>query len=180
MTLWKLDVNVVEYRSLVQSASIVKDSHTILADFFVSADSVVANWETPRVEYLAGEDDEGACKIEGDYPSLIGALCPVFTQKSMAVLGDLLSPFGEFLPLASNDGTFNAFKVLKIIDALDEDKSEIRWHAQTKQSKQAGERRWVDIIQRYAFHENLVRDAVIFRIPQLPFFDVFVTDIFVN
>lgn len=131
-----------------------------------------ATWTPPPVVYLEKN------KPAGDFPYFWGANCPVFTPRSRDALRDLIAPFGEFLPLRSKDGEFAAFKVLHFSDALNLERSDIKWRAQTR--RELGQPKLVDKIVRFVFDETKLQEEVIFRLPQLPLGQVFVTDVFFN
>ncbi len=174
MAVWKLDRAINEYKSL-HLADVVAGNEEGLLDFaysFHGDKPLSATWIPPRVVYLESSEPEG------DFPYFWGAECPVFTPRSLNALRELIAPFGEFLPLSSTDGEFTAFKVLHFIDALDTERSEIKWFPQVK--RQLGQPKHVEKINRFAFHEETLRGAVVFRLPQLPLGQVFVVDAFVD
>ena len=174
MLVLELERAINEYKTL-HYADMDADNEEGTLDFcysFHGDKPLSATWTPPRVAYFEKNEPEG------DFPYFWGADCPIFTSRALSVLGDLITPFGEFLPLSSSDGEFTAFKVLHFIDALDVERSEIKWWPQLK--RELGQPKRVEKIKRFVFHEEKLQNAVIFRIPQLPLFEVFVTDVFVN
>jgi uncharacterized protein DUF1629 len=72
------------------------------------------------------EDADHRDRPSSDFPSLSGFV-PVFSQKAVTVLADLLQPNGEILPLACGDGEYSAYNVITVIDALDEERSQCKY-----------------------------------------------------
>lgn len=87
-----------------------------------------------------------------NFPHFRGTNLGVLTERSYDVLHDLLAPYAEFLPLTSTHGRFIAFKVLKIVDALDRERSNIEWVPQLK--KDVGKPRTASQIRKFAFYER--------------------------
>ena len=127
-------------------------------------------WQELRA--LSGRD-----KPIGDFPYLWGVYFGVFTERSLEVLRDMISPHVELLPLSSRQGEFTAFKVLTIVDALDRERSDIEWAPQLK--RQLGNPRVVRRVKKFVFREERLVDQVLFRLPELPW-DLFVTDVFMR
>ena len=86
-------------------------------------------------------------------------------------LGDLLAGRGELLPLRCADGEYYAFNITCVIDALDYERAEVQ------RFRSSG--RVMEIL-RYAFHLELLRDATIFKLPEMLRSRPFVTEVFVE
>lgn len=106
----------------------------------------------------------------GDFPYLASDI-PVFSQRAIDTLNDLLVPNGELLPLVCPGYSYSAFNVTSILDVLDEDLSDIIYFNSSKK---------VMDIEKYMFRPEKLTGAVIFKIPQFYRSYVFVTDIFVK
>jgi hypothetical protein len=106
----------------------------------------------------------------GDFPSLATHV-PVFSEAALSVLGAELQRCGEVLPLDCPCGRYYAFNVTRILDVLDTARSDIRIFKATGR---------VQRIARYAFRDEEIGGEFIFKIPQVPLMDVFVTDRFVK
>lgn len=172
MPVWELRRATNQFKTL-RLADVVADGDAGTQDFaslFHDDKPLSATWASPPVVYLEKN------KPAGDFPYFWGANCPVFTPRSLRALRDLIAPFGEFLPLSSKDGEFTAFKVLHFLDALDLEHSDIKWVPQPR--RELGLPKLVEKIRRFVFHEAKLEGEVIFRIPQLPLGQVFVTDVF--
>ncbi|MGH9962797.1 MAG: imm11 family protein [Pyrinomonadaceae bacterium] len=102
----------------------------------------------------------------GDFP-LMALHVPVFSERAVALLQPVLIENGELLPLSCNEGSYFAYNVTTVLDALDVEKSSVI--------------RFTDggiiDITRHEFFPTKVT-SLIFKIPQMPRMDVFVTDEF--
>jgi hypothetical protein len=126
----------------------------------------IAEWSPVGVDV----DDEGPYLPEGDFPSLIGHI-PVFSQRAAEALGDMLEPNGQLLPLDCGRGVYYAYNVTKLVDALDEEQSEIVRFSSGR----------IMDIRRYALAgEGLDEGLTIFKLSVTPLLRVFVTGRFVE
>ena len=115
-------------------------------------------------------DPDSYSDPKGDFPSLIPNV-PVFSRRAVAQLHDLLDGNGELLSTFIGSEEHFLFNVTRVIDALDESKSEIiRFENSSK----------VMDIDSHVFYRDRLVGAVIFKIPQVRTMDVFVTDTFVD
>jgi hypothetical protein len=107
---------------------------------------------------------------KGDTPSLIPGV-PIFNRRAMDALRDVLEHNGELLPVIIVGEEYFLFNVTTVVDALDASNSEvIRFNGSTK----------VLNIRSYSFFSEKLSGRSIFKIPQTPTGDVFVTDAFVK
>lgn len=111
----------------------------------------------------------GAELPQGDYPSS-GTQIPIFSHKAKDCLGDMLAPHGEFLPLIAKAGEYYAFNITTVIDALDEERSEVKRFRDGQVMR----------IVTYQFHVEKLMTAPIFKLRQDPLEDPLVTDEFVR
>jgi hypothetical protein len=117
-----------------------------------------------------GVDPDSYSLPEGDFPSLIPDV-PVFSPKAIAALRDLLVGNGEILPVTIVGEQYFLFNVTRVVDALDEENSEIiRFEGSSR----------VLNIREYAFFHRKLSGRVIFKIPQMLDGWIFVTDLFVK
>jgi hypothetical protein len=125
---------------------------------------IAAEWRPPLLRLY---DDKKRPLPVGDFPSFT-ALIPVFSERAVEALGDMLRANGELLPVHTATDTYYAFNPLTTLDALDEQDSEIARYPDGA----------IRSIQRHVFYQDRLRDATIFQIPQ----DLvtFVTDTFVD
>lgn len=141
-----------------------------MSKLFYGPESVAKDWVAPKVRYV---DDD---LPKGDFPGFGAAV--VFSDHAFASLRDLLEPNGECLPLESDVGGFTAFKVLRFVDALDIASSKIDWWPQL--ARNAGNPRVVRGFKSLSFREEVLVDSPIFKVPEMPMHEVFVTDVFVS
>ena len=127
-----------------------------------------ANWRPMPVARLL-VDDEGEPRLEADMPWLGGHVL-VLRERAAKALAPLLDRYGELLPLACPEADLWLFNVLTVVDALDEDNSELMRFDNG------------DIldVERYAFRPNLVAGLAVFKVPQLLRGPLFVGDEFVR
>src|SRR2546423_13873416 len=71
---------------------------------------------------LITSDEAGVSLAKSDMPWL-GRHAPVLRQRAWVALHEVLSCFGEFLPLRCEGSGLHLFNTTTVIDALDEDRS---------------------------------------------------------
>jgi hypothetical protein len=106
---------------------------------------------------------------KGDTPGLSSHI-PVFNSKAVTVLGDLLKPSGELLPIICDEEKYFLFNVTRLVDALEEAKCELKLFSDGG---------IMDIV-RYSFLEEKLMGVDIFKLPQRPLGWVYATDAFVD
>ena len=126
-------------------------------------------WLPLRVQLFKGEPRGKALEV-GDFPSLATHV-PVFSASAVQALAGVLDSSGELLPLDCPEGTYYAFNVTRVLDVLDSTRAEVLYFKSSGRVRRVG---------RYAFREAECRDELIFKIPQVPLMDVFVTEHFVG
>ena len=123
----------------------------------------------PWTNVTFGWDPDVSRLPKGDCPLLFTHI-PVFTTRAVDALSDLLESNGELLPIVISGEKYFLFNVTRVIDALDESRSEII--------------RFDDFeimdIEVHCFFPEKIGDAAVFKIPQMVTSDVFVTDVFVD
>ena len=124
-------------------------------------------WTPPKLRIYPG--DIADRKPAGDFPNLISFI-PVFSERALNVLVDLLADSGEVLPLLCSEGSYYAFNVTRIIDALDESSSFERFESSGR----------VFGILHHQFITKRVEGLVIFKMPYMHKSNVYVTDCFVD
>jgi len=127
-------------------------------------------WLPPKVDV---DREEGRGEFStGDFPSLLRH-APVFSTRAIEELGGVLKKHGEVLPLVCKNcegGPYFVYNLTTIVDALDKEKSEIKYFSTGRVMR----------VVRYAFLDDKLNDFVIFKIPELPKSEVFVTDRFIS
>lgn len=140
-----------------------KEDWDLIAKF--DGRSLSSLWKKVEAKLVA--NDKELKLLPGDFPSLVTHV-PVFSQRALTKLKDSLKGNGEALPLVCDEGEYFAFNVTNIVDALDEQRSEIK---RFKSSNRIME------VVKYRFHDEKL-SANIFKIPQTAAMDVFVSDKF--
>jgi hypothetical protein len=125
--------------------------------------SLASSWKPLTVEVIPEEDDPPA----SDFPALALHM-PIFSKKATLALKETLDKHGELLPLLCKDGEYYAYNVTRVIDILNEDKSNL---------VRFPNGRILDI-KDYSFNSAELGDCPIFKLPQTPLMDVFVTEAF--
>jgi hypothetical protein len=124
-----------------------------------------ATWK-PLVVRTLDEDqddemDEGQTRNYRDRPipdfPLNFGCHNVVSRRAAEALADVLRSDGEVLPITCSFGDYCAINVLKVIDAVDVDRSVVR------RFKYPPYRVWE--INRYAWRQEMLANAVIFRLP---------------
>ena len=124
------------------------------------------SWKDVTVDW----DPDTRRKPKGDFPDLFTHI-PVFTPKAATALADLLQGNGELLPILIGGEEYVLFNVTRVTDALDESRSEIiRFDDSPK----------ILNIEIHCFFQEKIGNTTIFKIPQVPTMDVFVTEEFVD
>ena len=116
------------------------------------------------------DDDEELHDLPLGDLTLLACHIPVFSKRAVSCLEDILKGHGEILPLLSERGEYFAYNVTAIVDALDVSASEIDYLSTGRLAN----------IRRYSLHRDKIGDAMIFKLPQVTWLDVFVTDRFVK
>jgi hypothetical protein len=160
MNVYILDADVEKYLSIYYSNSddIVEFNRRF------DGSSLKKSW-TGKEELEFGRD--GLPK--GDTPGLSSHI-PVFSPRAVEILADLLKDSGELLPITCEGEDYFLFNVTRLVDALDEDASEL------ERFDDGGILR----IARYGFKEDLLIGVNIFKLPQKPLSYPYVTDAFVH
>jgi hypothetical protein len=151
----KADAN--RYEGLLPSDR--SNSHEVFRRF--DGTPMGTSWVPWKVEVARPEGYESLPL--GDFP-LMATHVPVFSERAVALLEQLLIENGELLPLLCEEGSYFAYNVTTVLDALDVQKSSVvRFH----------NGRIMDITRHEFFPPKVT--SSIFKIPQVPRMDVFVT-----
>jgi hypothetical protein len=163
MKIFKLIADCNRYQNLVFT---FEEDWAILDHF--DGRNLLHHWTRPVVEIL--RDNKFNKNLPaGDFPNLFLPGVPVFSLRAVNALKAILEKNGELLPLSCVEGEYYAFNVTKLIDALDESKSEL------KRFKSGG---GIMQIHKYVFFGEKLTDATIFKIPQFRRTVVYVSDKF--
>ncbi|MDX2271901.1 MAG: hypothetical protein NW237_08110 [Cyanobacteriota bacterium] len=163
MNIYHLVPDVNRYQSLIVGSG--KRLNEVSK--FTFGNPVLEIWEPVQVR-LATDLDKPPLPIS-DFPGLGGM--PAFTGKAIESLDEMLRMNGELLPLESDDGVFYLYNTTTIVDALDEEKSDL---LRNKNGQ-------IRHIRKHHFIPQKVIELMIFKTVQAPRTSYpCVTDRFVN
>ncbi|HEV8580065.1 MAG TPA: DUF1629 domain-containing protein [Thermoanaerobaculia bacterium] len=124
-------------------------------------------WTPPVMELI--HEDEGRRLSESDSPWL-GSDALIFRPRAVAALGQLLRDNGELLPLVCPEAELWLFNVTNVIDALDQEASQIVRF-------EDGCIMW---IKRHVFRPEILRGENVFKLHGPRVSETFVSDRFVQ
>jgi hypothetical protein len=110
-------------------------------------------WHPPRLEILR-EHDDGTLRQYSDFPWL-GEHVLILRARALKLLRPTLEPYGEFLPLRS-DEPVSLFNVTTVIDALDEE------HSKIVRFDDGG----IMVIESLVLRPDAIGGAEIFKLPE--------------
>jgi hypothetical protein len=160
MKVYELKSDVENYRWITM---VREEDFDVQSEF--NGTPISATWKPYAVEPIL--DDLNAGRSLSDFPTL--GTIPTFSQRAADALLDLLVENGELLRLTSDAGQFYAYNVTRVVDALDQERSEV------KRFQSSGR---IMRVVRYEFLPDRIRNLAVFKVPQLP--TEFVTDSFVR
>ena len=138
-------------------------------DLFLSLDGAprAADWRPVKVRRVRA-DNRQACN-PSDFPWL-GSNAIVMRKNAVDALHDILEKNGEVLPLQTDDGVELSVLNAQVVDALDEDSSDIMRFPSTNR---------IMLVKKPVFFENVIRGLDLFRLPHRAS-STYVSDSFVN
>lgn len=110
-------------------------------------------WHAPRMEFLR-EQEDGSPRQHSDFPWL-GEHVLILRATALELLRPTLEPYGEFLPLRS-DEAISLFNVTTVLDALDEERSRL------VRFDDGG----IMMIESTVLRPDAIGDAEIFKLPE--------------
>lgn len=117
------------------------------------------DWQPRRLAVLWPElNMNPRGKFPNDFPASTGL--PMFSERAVEALRDLLEPSGELLPVSTDKGTIYVFNITTVVEALDMDRSELSWTASDAE--------WASNIEVFEFDRSRLTDAPIFRLRECP------------
>ena len=149
-----------------------EDPYSSRTDDFFPDQVESRDWEVPRLKSIWKPlRVVGRVRPYNDYPC-VGMLVPAFSERAVEALRDILDANGELLPLVSDVGRYYAYNVTTVADALDLEKSQIKWMNKS-------ELVLAQDIERYEFVPEKVASLTIFRL-SVTTTRYYVTDTFVR
>lgn len=166
MNVYKLEADSNHYQNFVLTNK--NDWDKFMFGHF-DGHSMKAEWSPLEVALLRDEKEDHRERPQSDFPNL-GGVVPVFSAHAIDTLRDLLTANGEVLPLRYREGNYFVYNPTRVVDALDEARSEIEVF------KSSGR---VMRIVRYEFYPERLQGLTAFRLSQRPTL-VYVTEKFVQ
>lgn len=156
MKIWILDCDVDNYENLTW-----KDKIDI--DYIQSFDGAAKkeNWNPVKVKRMY---DREFSNTPGLSPHI-----PVFDEKAISVLGDLIIGNAEILPIDCENGKFYAINVTNVIDCIDYEKSQFRTFRDGKRIMK---------FEKYVFIKEKIEGMNLFKIKDEPLKRPFVSEKF--
>lgn len=156
MKIWILDCDVDIYENLTW-----KEELDI--DYIQSFDGAekMKNWNPMKVKRMY---DREFSNTPGLSPHI-----PVFDEKAISVLGDLLIGNAEILPLNCEDGNFYAINVINVMDCIDYEKSQYKTFRDGKRIMR---------FTKYVFDERKIEGMNLFKTKDEPLKRPFVSEVF--
>ncbi|MBX3415939.1 MAG: hypothetical protein KF708_24875 [Pirellulales bacterium] len=126
-----------------------------LNESFLTARPLAPTWQPVEVVESPQGKEEGL--LLGDVTGVYTTV-PAFNECAVDALGDLLRAHGELLPLIHPERKYYAYNVTSIVDALDEEASEVMYG----QSHD-----YFLMIHQHVFRPEALEGACIFRLPKM-------------
>lgn len=124
--------------------------------------SLINDWTPSEVTVVKGRKRKWS-----DVTSLSAGII-ILTEKSKAILEDLIKDSVEFLPLIFEGRNYYIINVIKMIDGLNKDKSEYRTFSDGR----------IMQVLKYEFNSDIVKGHHIFKISEFKRGSVYVSDEF--
>jgi hypothetical protein len=114
---------------------------------------------------LVTEDEHGRPLRSADFPWL-GSHVLILRDRAVETVGSILDDYGELLPLDCEQANLWLLNVCRIVDALDEEESDLIRFSTGRIMK----------IQKAVFRDKLLSDAHIFKLPQMVRGSIYLTE----
>ncbi|WP_158534228.1 hypothetical protein [Paracidovorax avenae] len=151
-------------------ASFLLKDPKVWGDEWFDGNSHAGLYPIPIAERNMEENQEIRSDILPDFTQMHLRPIPTFSEKAIQSLGKLLVENGEFAPIEMDEPIrYSAFNTTKIVDILDEDKSEI------VRFRSGG----VMSVEKYVLLDSVTSVPPIFKIPQTRRNTVYVNEDFV-
>ncbi|MEX2555097.1 MAG: DUF1629 domain-containing protein [Actinomycetota bacterium] len=132
--------------------------------------SRVESWRPVKMKRLMATEKGERLRLT-DFPACSGGDMLLMSRSARDRIGPRLESYGEILRLECEDGEFWILNVTRLIDALDESKSEL---------VRASDTGAVLMIRKHAFRASELGEALVFKLVQMPRGLIYVTDPFIE
>ena len=121
----------------------------------IAGTALADQWEPIAVKFYRRDDHTRERLPYADFPFLESRVL-VMRDRAIGIASPLLAPYGEFLPLKARKAELSLFHSTWVIDALDEERSEIVRFDDGR----------IMIIESYAFRSGVLPERAAFLLPQ--------------
>ncbi|WP_437738931.1 imm11 family protein [Sorangium sp. So ce1335] len=129
-----------------------------------------SSWRPIRMKRLK-VTEQGRPLEPSDFPACSGGDVLILDRAARDRIGWHLERYGELLPLLCDGGDFWALNVTRLVDALDENNSELL---------RASDTGAILMVRKHAFRAAALERAELFKVPQMVCGLIYVTDPFVE
>lgn len=159
MKIWKLetDANNYDYFTIPND----EERKKVLFDYCFDGRHIADRWKPIKVEVI--EESK-----RSDTPTFGGGR-PVLSENAVLILGDLIKGVTEILPLDYSKEKYYVINVVDVVDCIDYEKTKCKMFENSNRVM-----RFIE----YAFKANAVKGKHIFKIPEHPKSEVFISDEF--
>lgn len=165
MQIYKLMANVEKYPVLVPRFELPREVD-LIGQF---CGKPVENWPPMEVQVIWDEDQIRTTDLP-DFIYFMSGI-PALSDRAIATLANSIHDNSQVFPLVCAERKYSAINVVKLCDVLDEEKSEV------KRFRSSGR---IMRVLKYSFLSTVGPLPDIFKIPQFPTAQVFVTQNFVD
>ncbi len=162
-------MNVYQWKADVECRWLTTSSEQELERFSFEGDSRMKGWIAPQMAWILDEKGDVRRAIT-DCPNLVPGV-PALSARAVAALGPLLADVGELLPLNLAPHSYYALNVTHVIDALDEQRSEVVRFSSSGR---------IMTVNSFVFRKPAVAVQTVFKDIRLVRSAVFVADAFVE
>ncbi len=135
---------------------------------------LLKTWQPLSLRFVTEEehdcDPPKGYARDSDCPWVLGALLMVMSERAKGAVDDLVSPYVEWLPLIVEGRPYFAMHVLNRLDALDVERSDVKWF-------EAG---GIMKVEHFVFKRDVVEGECVFTMDEPSPFDIFVNEQIVN
>ncbi len=161
-------VHIFEWKPDVEARWLTTQREEDLDRLCLEGATQAQNWTPVEVEWILDEPGD-ARRDTTDCPNLVPGV-PVLSARAVHALRPHLMNVGELLPLSHKTCEYFALNVTNVVDALDEDRSDLTRFGSGR----------IMLVKVYAFHQQAIGSHTVFKDRRLASSTVFVTDPFVK
>lgn len=162
-------MNIYEWKSDVEARWLTTQRESDIDRLVLEGQPLTASWRPLPVEWILDEAGDDRRRIT-DCPELTPGV-PVLSAQAIDALRPHLEAVGEILPLSHETHQYFALNVTNVVDALDEEHSDLVRFESTGR---------IMLVKTFVFHESRLGPHSVFKDHRLARNTVFVTEPFVK